>query len=1010
MNLKKIVLSILFCLFPLPFSHAYWVWSPQEGKFVNPEGEDQSAAEEQYEYGMKLYRDKNVKEAVDQLEMVEKKFPNSKTAAEALYRLGTIQEELGDYWKAFDHYKKLIETYPNNERFNEVIERELRIGNVFLSGKKARLLGLDIVPSISKAAEIFQHIVKHAPYSEFGDQAQFQLGLTYKKMGRFQESVDAFQALIDQYPQSPLLAEAKYQLAETSYSRSTAHYRDQRALDEASQEVDRFLRDNPDSEVSEKAEKLRQVIDEKNAEKNYRIGLYYENQRFLDSAVIYFADVAKRYPQTQWGIKAQEKLQSIKEPVEYHSKKKENLDEEIKILEAKLSAVPADDADEKKRIEEKVEVFKKKQSKLEKDKKNNVKMRAEDIKRRETDLKQKSKNLQAKKKRLKKNPSEDYQRAIERWESSLNQEKEALEKEKQLLREWKADLGIPDKKAYVPFLPFGSEMPTEIERVRSIEAKRLFKLSEEKREVLDAKESLYRENEELTAQIADVETVTSAGADQGTVEPLSESQADEARRQIADLEKQLDAKKELYENQFGKSGIRSFAAASGKIFSGTAQAVGKSLDAAWPGTGSKSAEDRLEDKRRHLKEKIAVQQNLTETLKNAFDQEMALQEQKKLLRELDPSMPQDQDPNKIRKEVKSKEKEIRKIYNEIQDLHDAKTAMLDEIDSLMKQKNHSVGAAGKVARVITVPAEKSAWFVKSFLFGIPSREVKLTESAVNPERISPDSQERARQLKQEIELHSLMIESKSRELSALDKELEILKAKASLAGGLKFRSVLVDVPYQFIEEAVDSAKKLVPKKGRDELIMNRLEEETQRLEAMKEELKDLESGLSAAAAPSSSTDINNAGIEGAEKVESSTEMDQNRKQLEKELSEMGELLQAQKKILARSSGTSLSDKDFKRKLDELESLRHEQKEIQGKLAKIIAKETELEQEEVRILEKRISEIDRAIQRVTSKALSQDLLTERGRMEARVTEIESRRDYLSKESERFNLVETARAAS
>ena len=332
MKNRKVLFLLLF-LFVRAFSaHAAWVWSPESGKFVNPEGSVQGTAEEDFDYAMKFYREKNLKEAAEKFHQILKKYPSARIAPEAYYRLGTIYEETGDTLKGFKTYKTLIETYPQSDRFSEVIEREFSIGNLFFAGKKAKLAGLEILPSLPRAVEVFEHIVKSAPYSTYGDQAQFQLGLSYKKWNHYAEAVTAFQTLIDQYSKSSLLDKARFQLAETSFLRSSAEFRDQRVLDDASKEVDKFMNRYPgaEHESSEKAAKLRQAIDEKNSEKNYRIGLYYEKEKYLESAFIYYSDAAKKYPDTKWGQKAAERLKALKNPADYlGTQEKQAAEEEV---------------------------------------------------------------------------------------------------------------------------------------------------------------------------------------------------------------------------------------------------------------------------------------------------------------------------------------------------------------------------------------------------------------------------------------------------------------------------------------------------------------------------------------------------------------------------------------------------------------------------------------------------------------------------------------------------------
>ncbi len=1025
MKFKQIAILALFFFLPSFPSSAYWVWSPEQGKFVNPEGAGSDSAEEQYDYAMQFYKEKNLDEAIKQLEELLKKYPAARVAGEGQYRLGTILEEKGEYLKAFEAYKNLVQSYPQSERFKEVIEREFRIGNLFLSGKKAKLLGLEILPSLPRAIEIFQHIVKHAPFSEYGDKAQFQLGLSLKQAGRYQDSADAFQALIDDYPKSDLVTQARYELAETSFLRSKTQFRDQRALDEASTQVDRFLTHHPSEAVSEQAAKLRQVIDEKNAEKNFRVGLFYEKENYLDSALIYYSDVSARYPHTGWGKKASDKLKSLKQPADFISQQKKALGQQIQTTQAQLKAAPATDHFEQDRLKRQLERLEKREQTLEKDKKESLERRRQDLKRRKSELQAKFKNLQVKQKLTQTNPSQDFKRALERWHASLEAESESLVTEEKRLKEWYQELGVAEKKSYIEYLPFIKEPPSAIEKVRRVEAKKLFQLSEEKKFILEEKETLYKHHSEIESLLNKIEGERfDQGADWAEkvqVKDLDlramQKKLQEARSNLGRLESELDQKSDLYEKHFGKTSW--FTAptqllASLNPFDGLEKLQHKSLQ-------------ELLERQMHLKESIATQQSLTETLAQAFDEALALQEQKRLLKELD--MQEKPDPRLLRKSIKRLQKDIRQRYQEIEDRHERKKKVLSELDSLLEQKKDEQSSMVKAARAVTAPARGFGRFWKVFLFGLPDKGVELSRSAARVPEESADS-DTIRSLKDEVELESLLIEAKSQEIIKLQKELEILKAKAALAGGFKFRSSFVTVPYQFVGEAIESAKRVVPKKNREEIIIHRLNDETERLEGLKNELGKVEEFLQAksAAAPeeaaalkerASSKPESEAGPVSAsrpdetalrDEIQALTKRIETEKEVHKKQKDLfEEKLRGLEAGQASQEGDLRGAKEHKELLKQQRKLERELVDIKDNLSELIQKESKLEVEESSILEKRISQIDREMPKTHSKAVSQDLLTERSRMEERVSQLESRRNFLSKELERFGLVEAPAAS-
>lgn len=1054
--MKNKILLILLCFVFItcgvtPGAHAYWVWSPESGKFVNPEGAVQDTAEEQYDYAMRLYKEKDLDEAAEQLKGLLKKYPGARIAAEAQYRLGTIYEEQSDYMKAFKAYRTLVESYPQTERLSEVIEREFRIGNLFLSGRKGKLMGIEILPSLPRAVEVFKHIVTQAPYSEWGDDAQFRLGVAYKKWSHFDEAVEAFQGFIDQYPKSELLPEARFQLAETSYLRSSSAYRDQRALDDASQQVDRFLGQYPDTTASEKAAKLRQMIDEKNAEKNYRVGLYYEKENFLPSALIYYSDVAKNYAHTQWGQKSAEKLKSLREPVSFHSTEVKQIEDDVSILRAKIAAMTDDEKAEKEKLKRQMERLEEKHESIAKTRKDSMKRRDMDIKRREREWKDKVKKLKIKRKLLKKNPSEDLKRAFDRWEASLETERQELEKEKVQNVEIKKVMGMDSGGLSWEVLPFVGPPRSEVDKVRRIEAKQLYKISEDKKILLDEKEVLYRQYSEIAHLLQNMEnerlgiyseeqTYEAIQAKGGEKLENRRQELEGIRSQIKGLEDDLKEKQKIYEDRYGKSLVTGLFKSSTRIAAQSADAVGQSIQQSinWlnPFDGKASALedktlDELLERQMHLKEKINSQKTMVETLGQAFDEELALQEQKRLLDSL--QVEEEINVSEFRRAIKKVEKDIRRGYQEIGDRNKLKNDLLKELDGVLKANEASRPVWVRAGKAVAAPAVGFGKFWKAFIFGLPNQDAVLTEEAQHV-NASSVNMERVQELKDEIELQSVLIEAKSREIENLRKEREIMRAKASLAGGLKFRSAFVDIPYEVIGEAIENARKLVPKKERGEIIIQKLNKETSQLEAYKSEMRMIDEAIknkeggrqrsASESAPAVSKEESSESAMSEAVPESSQETDPGQEAIKAEVEIMIQKIETERQnyekerisfetelrqFMKESNSYLETSHDASADLSEEEiDLRGELSQLGGEIENMIEREKSLQEKETGILEKRIQKIDVIIQKVNSQAASQDLLTERGRLEGRLDQLQSRSDFLSNEVQRFQLPETSRS--
>ena len=952
---KKYYLSVWLALLTAlsPFNlYADWVWSPELGKFVSPKEDDtRDNSSQQLEYALELYKQKQYDKAVTELETLIKDFPASRVAPEAQYRLGTVYEEKGDYFKALKAYQKMIEVYPQNDRFEEVIEREFKLGNLFLSGKKGKLFGVEIRPAFPIAVQAFEHIVKFAPYGSFGDQAQFSLAAAQKKAGQFDAAMQSFQDVLDNYPQSSLVEKARYELAETAYFRSIAQNRDERALEKASEQVQGFMQNYPGAPGTEKAAKIREEIDEKNAEKNYQIGLYYEKQNFVQSAIIYYKDVAKRYPHTQSGAKAENRLLALKQPVEYLASQRDALDAELDDTKKRLAGL-SESADpvEREALERKLARLEKRTKSLEKEKGDSVSRLSQDLKRRDEELKIKFKNLDKKIKQHKDNQSEDFKKAIERWRASLEAERDALEAEKQQVAGWRSELGV-GKAFYEGWVPFTGEPKTPLEEVQALDAKDLYKISDKKKKTLDEKETLYKQYHEVTALITGV----------GVVAP-SET------KELKDDKSPFRLKLAQYAARFGSDdwlvGLRK------KVgFAVSKIAVNPFKDTSYE---SKSAQELLE-LRLHLREKVNMTQNVVDTLSTAFNDELALSEQERLAEKLEGT--ETVDPKELRKEIKKVERGIRSRYEDIEDRDKRKTKLLNELDHLVGTKSDRT-ASEKAKDALLLPVKVT----RVFFLGRDNAAQALTDKAGKSDDAA------AQNLKKEIETESLMIQAQALEIEQLERNLEILRAQASLAGGHQFRSAMVKVPYVFIEDAIDNAEKLITPEERQELLIERLDQKTKELEELKRELAQVD----AAVAKLPKGEVTSSSVDNSEIPASSSNVD--KQSLRNEIEKIAPVASDKAAVSADVESDDLQTADPKQ-LKEL-------KEIEESLVSVIREQIELEDAEKQILEKRINETDLQVQKVTSKAMRGDLLMERDRLEARVVELTQQRDFLEKEVARF----------
>src|SRR5438046_5799205 len=141
-----------------------------------------------------------------------KRHPKDALASTALYRAAQLQEQTRQYTPAADSYLQLVERYPSSPHFDDAVEGQFRVGEIYLNGKKLKVLGIPIASALDRAVSIFANVVRTAPYGRYTARAQFNIGMAREKQGANDAAIQAYQAVVDKFPDEPIAVDAQYQV------------------------------------------------------------------------------------------------------------------------------------------------------------------------------------------------------------------------------------------------------------------------------------------------------------------------------------------------------------------------------------------------------------------------------------------------------------------------------------------------------------------------------------------------------------------------------------------------------------------------------------------------------------------------------------------------------------------------------------------------------------------------------------------------------------------------------
>jgi len=255
------------------------------------------------------------KRAIKIYKHLVKRYPRSNVAPEATFRAARLVEEEGNLFKAAAIYRGLMETFPQTPHFQEAIEAQFRIGEILLDAKKKKILGVPLGSTMDDAAEIFAAIVRSAPYGRYTARAQYDIGRARENQGSADLAIDAYQAVVEKFPNDPLAVDAQYQIGYIWFTAARAGTYDPAAADRARTAFQDFLFRYPKSEKAAQAREDLALLDHRLVKGSLEIAKYYDKAKNYRAAVLYYNEVIRQQPGSPESAIAKTRIEQLRSKV-----------------------------------------------------------------------------------------------------------------------------------------------------------------------------------------------------------------------------------------------------------------------------------------------------------------------------------------------------------------------------------------------------------------------------------------------------------------------------------------------------------------------------------------------------------------------------------------------------------------------------------------------------------------------------------------------------------------------
>jgi len=256
------------------------VYTPGEGWRYEKVGEEgkwtRTRAKDQLELAQQAFDKKDYGVALKSARRTVNVWPFSDYAPQAQYLIGRCYEAKFQDEAAFKAYQHLIERYPKVLNYDEVILRQMAIGNRFLAGQWFKAFNyIPFFPSMDKTIRMYEKIIKNGPYSEVAPQAQINIGTAYEKAA-------------DRYADQPAGTDALFKVGETYYKQAKRAEYDQSVAGQSIATFTDFVTLHPDDKRVPDAQVKIDILRTEQARGNYETARYYERHGKWEGAKIYY--------------------------------------------------------------------------------------------------------------------------------------------------------------------------------------------------------------------------------------------------------------------------------------------------------------------------------------------------------------------------------------------------------------------------------------------------------------------------------------------------------------------------------------------------------------------------------------------------------------------------------------------------------------------------------------------------------------------------------------------------
>jgi outer membrane protein assembly factor BamD (BamD/ComL family) len=232
--------------------------------------------------------------------------------ANALRSSAEAWQKCNMLYREFKAIEALLTGYPEYADFKKLTAREYELGKAFYNGQREpaywHLRWIPWLTGDNKCIEIYNAVLKHAPFSPEAPGARLRLAHLHDEAGQMKQSLEQYRIILRDFPESRAARYAMLSLANGLLIVAEQGDGDGKYITEVLDILQNFRKKYPDA--SELSWVNRQMIRCRNllAKRSFDMALYYKQNGKPDAARRYLAIVLRDYPECTIAPQAEKML------------------------------------------------------------------------------------------------------------------------------------------------------------------------------------------------------------------------------------------------------------------------------------------------------------------------------------------------------------------------------------------------------------------------------------------------------------------------------------------------------------------------------------------------------------------------------------------------------------------------------------------------------------------------------------------------------------------------------